>query len=78
LQIRITNNAHLNVDEQQTVISGRKKVVSEMRKRAKGKKLKKPSQSKWRKESSDLREVMEANRLMKKAESEGKPATYYL
>lgn len=48
-----------------------------MRKRAKGKKLKKPSQ-KWRKESSDLREVMEANRLMKKAESEGKPVTYYL
>ena len=66
MQMRITNNAHLNAEEQNTAITERKKVVKELRQKKKGKKWKKPSKSKWRKESSDLREVMEANRRIKK------------
>ena len=75
--MRIVNNSHLHPEEQRMVISGRKKVVSDLRKKAKGKRSSKKSK-KWRKESEQFREAMKCNRLVTKAEKEGKPAHYYL
>jgi len=77
LKIRIHNNHHLTGEEKQVVVSGRKKVVSEMRARSNGKLVNKGSQ-KWRHQSEEFRKVMETNRLISKAEKEGKPGHYYL
>jgi hypothetical protein len=77
--MRITNNTHLQPEEQRMVISGRKKVVSELRQKSKGKGKRRSKKSqKWRKESEDFREAMKCNRLVTKAQNEGKPAHYYL
>jgi hypothetical protein len=59
------------------VISGRKKVVADLRQKASGKRSSKRS-DKWKKESEDFRDAMKCNRLIAKAENEGKPAHYYL
>lgn len=53
-------------------------MVKELRKASKGKRTRKRDNSKWRKESDDFRKAMETNRLISKAEKEGRPAHYYL
>jgi conjugal transfer/entry exclusion protein len=62
------------------VLQIQKNVAKELTKKKKSggvsKKLKK--RSKWQQESNALREAMKANRLIAKAEREGKPAHYYL
>jgi conjugal transfer/entry exclusion protein len=62
------------------VLQIQKNVAKELAKKKKSggvsKKLKK--RSKWQQESNALREAMKANRLIAKAEREGKPAHYYL
>lgn len=75
--MRIVNNTHLQPEEQRVVISGRKRVVAELRKKAKGIRSAKRSEN-WRKQSDDLREAMKCNRLIAKAKREGKPSHYYL
>lgn len=77
---RIANNSNLNKDEQMQVLGENKKVTKELKKRMNGKASKKKSKkgSKWLKESNDFREAMKTNRLISKAEREGKPAHYYL
>ncbi len=75
--MRILNNKQLQPEEQRVVISGRKKVVAEMRQKAKGKRSSKKS-DKWRQQSEEFREAMKSNRLVTKAQREGKPAHYYL
>ena len=77
-KIRITSNSHLNSDEQRQVITSRKKVVSDLRDKAKGKKKSKKSSALWKKQSDDFRKAMETNRLITKAEKEGRPSHYYL
>ena len=77
-RVRITSNSHLNVDEQRQVVAARKKVVSEMREKALGKRKPKKKQTLWRQQSDDFRKAMETNRLIAKAEKEGRPAHYYL
>jgi hypothetical protein len=77
-RVRITSNAHLNVDEQRQVVASRKKVVSEMREKALGKRKPKKKNTLWRQQSDDFRKAMETNRLITKAEKEGRPAHYYL
>jgi hypothetical protein len=67
----------LNSEEQRTVIAARKKVVSDLRQKSKGKKTSKKS-TLWKKQSEDFRDAMRTNRLISKAEQEGKPPTYYL
>lgn len=74
--MRILNNTQLKPEEQRVVISGRKKVVAEMRQKAKGRATKKSD--KWRQQSEEFREAMKSNRLVSKAQREGKPAHYYL
>ena len=76
-KIRITNNENLNSNEQKQVIESRKKVVKTLRDQARGKMKKKNSQ-KWREQSQEFREAMKSNRLIAKAEKEGRPPTYYL
>lgn len=75
---RIKNNNHLSKEEQKVVIDGRKKVVKELRAKSNGTARPKKSSDKWRKESDSFREAMRANRLMAKAQKEGKPVDYYL
>mmetsp|Transcript_6870 Transcript_6870/g.20567 ORF Transcript_6870/g.20567 Transcript_6870/m.20567 type:complete len:662 (-) Transcript_6870:1391-3376(-) len=77
-QARIKNNNHLSREEQKVVIAGRKKVVSELRAKTNGAAKPKKSNDKWRRESDTFREAMRANRLMAKAQKEGKPVDYYL
>jgi hypothetical protein len=77
-KIRITSNAHLNTDEQRQVIVSRKKVVADMRDKAKGRKKPKKRNKLWKQQSDDFRKAMEANRLISKAEKEGRPSHYYL
>jgi hypothetical protein len=67
----------LNSEEQRVVIAARKKVVSDLRQKANGKKSKKKSNL-WKQQSEDFREAMRTNRLISKAEQEGRPPTYYL
>ena len=75
--MRIVNNSHLQPEEQRIVISGRKKVVNELRQKAKGMRTSKKS-GKWRQQSEEFRDAMKCNRLVEKAQREGKPAHYYL
>ena len=75
---RIKNNAHLNRDEQKVVIAGRKKVVAELGSKSRSKSKSKKHAKKWKEESEQFREVMRTNRLISKAEKEGKRADYYL
>ncbi|KAL3777315.1 hypothetical protein ACHAWO_005081 [Cyclotella atomus] len=76
---RIANNDNLNRDEQMQVIQTQKKVAKELAKKKKsGGASKKKKSTKWQQESNALREAMKANRLIAKAEREGKPAHYYL
>lgn len=75
--MRIVNNSHLQPEEQRIVISGRKKVVSELRQKAKGIRSGKKS-NKWRKQSEEFRDAMKCNRLVEKAQREGRPAHFYL
>jgi len=76
---RIANNSNLNKDEQMQVLQENKKVLKELARKRKGKSKKsKKSNDKWRQESNDFREAMRTNRLISKAEREGKPAHYYL
>lgn len=61
------------------VIQTQKKVAKELAKKKLGSKFKKGKKiSKWQHESNALRDAMKANRLIAKAEREGKPAHYYL
>ncbi len=76
--MRIVNNYHLQPEEQRMVISGRKKVVSELRQKAKGFRSAKKESSKWRQQSEEFRDAMKVNRLVEKAQREGKPAHFYL
>lgn len=76
-KMRIVNNTHLQPEEKRVVISGRKKVVAELRKKVKGIRSKKRNEN-WKKQSDDLREAMKCNRMIAKAKREGKPAHYYL
>mmetsp|Transcript_4121 Transcript_4121/g.9252 ORF Transcript_4121/g.9252 Transcript_4121/m.9252 type:complete len:275 (+) Transcript_4121:125-949(+) len=77
---RIANNLNLNSDEQKQVLQINRKVTKELSKKKQGKGSKKRSKkgTKWRDESNNFREAMKANRLISKAEKEGKPAHYYL
>ena len=69
----------LNDDERRIVTAGRRKVVSEMKAKMNGKMNKsRPKQQKWKEESNTFREAMRTNRLVAKAEAEGRPAHYYL
>ena len=77
-KIRITNNENLNSDEQKQVIESRKKIVQTLRDQARGKRKKKTKSQKWREHSQEFREAMKSNRLIAKAEKEGRPPTYYL
>lgn len=76
--MRILNNSHLQPEEQRIVVSGRKKVVAELRQKARGKSSIKRAEPSWRQQSKEFREAMKANRLIEKAQREGKPAHYYL
>lgn len=61
------------------VLQVNKKVSKELSKKKNGKSKKKSKKSdKWRQESNNFREAMKTNRLISKAEREGKPAHYYL
>ena len=62
------------------VLQKNKKVAQELAKTLKsgGTVEKSRRRSKWREESKRFREAMKANRLITKAEKEGKPAHYYL
>ena len=61
------------------VLQVNKKVSKELSKKKNGKWKKKSKKSdKWRQESNNFREAMKTNRLISKAEREGKPAHYYL
>ena len=77
---RIANNDNLNRDEQMQIIQSQKKVAKELAKKKTNGGVSKKSKrsSKWKEESNALREAMKANRLIAKAEREGKPAHYYL
>jgi len=76
---RITGNEHINKDEMKMAIQARKEIVKEKRLADKGVKVnKKKDNTKWKEESKQFREAMKANRLMAKAEKEGKSATFYL
>ena len=77
---RIANNDNLNRDEQMQIIQSQKKVAKELAKKKKNGGVSKKSKrsNKWKEESNALREAMKANRLIAKAEREGKPAHYYL
>lgn len=77
---RIANNSNLNSDEQRAVLQAQKKATKELSKKLSGKSLRKRNKkgSKWKEESATFREAMKANRLISKAEKEGKPAHYYL
>ncbi len=77
-KVRITSNTHLNSDEQRQVISSRKKVVADLRNKATGRKTTKTRSKLWRQQSDEFRKAMETNRLISKAEKEGRPAHYYL
>ena len=60
-------------------IQTHRKVVTELTRKGKnGRNSKGKRGSKWREESNAFREAMKANRLITKAEKEGKPAHYYL
>ena len=59
---RIKNNSALNADDQQMVIAGRKRVVTEMKAKKNGKKKVRNKNSKWKEESKQFREAMKANR----------------
>ena len=76
--MRIVNNSHLHPEEQRIVISGRKKVVSDLRQKAKGIRRIAKESSKWRQQSEEFRNAMKYNRLVEKAQREGKPAHFYL
>lgn len=76
-QMRIKNNEQLTSEEQQVAIVGRKRAVTDLRQKLKGNTTMKRSQ-KWREESASFRQAMETNRLVAKAEKEGKPSHYYL
>ena len=62
------------------VLQKNKKVAQELAKTLKsgGTVEKSRRRSKWREESKRFREAMKANRLITKAEKEGKPAHYHL
>jgi hypothetical protein len=62
------------------IIQTQKQVAKELAKKKKSGKSSRKSKkgSKWREESNSFREAMKVNRLISKAESEGKPAHYYL
>jgi hypothetical protein len=75
--MRIKNNNQLTSEEQQVAITGRKRAVTDLRQKLKGTSTIKRSQ-KWREESASFRQAMETNRLVAKAETEGKPSHYYL
>ena len=61
------------------VIQSQKKVAKELAKKKKGgSSSRKKKGGKWQQESNALRDAMKANRLIAKAEREGKPAHYYL
>lgn len=76
---RISNNSALNAEEREGVLAANKKAAKEMkRKKKRGGSKKKGGKSKWEAQSQEFREAMKANRLISKAESEGKPAHYYL
>ncbi|EJK75909.1 hypothetical protein THAOC_02350 [Thalassiosira oceanica] len=76
---RISNNSALNAEEREGVLAANKKAAKEMkRKKKRGGNKKKGGKSKWEAQSQEFREAMKANRLISKAESEGKPAHYYL
>lgn len=62
------------------VIQNQKKVAKELAKKKRNGGVSKRSKknSKWKEESASLRDAMKANRLIAKAEREGKPAHYYL
>lgn len=83
VQARIANNENLNRDEQMQALKTNKKVLKDLANKAKdggrtGKKNKIKKHAKWKDESNSFREAMKANRLISKAEREGKPAHYYL
>lgn len=59
---RIKNNSALNADDQNVVIAGRKRVVTEMKAKKNGKKKVRNKSSKWKEESKQFREAMKANR----------------
>lgn len=75
--MRIKNNDQLTSEEQQVAIIGRKRAVTDLRQKLKGNNTMKRS-LKWREESESFRQAMETNRLVAKAEKEGKPSHYYL
>lgn len=79
---RIVNNEHLNKEEQKVVIGGRKKVVKDLKNTfssdGSARKKKKKKQLKWQEQSNTFREAMRTNRLIAKAQKEGKPVDYYL
>jgi conjugal transfer/entry exclusion protein len=61
------------------VIQTQKKVAKELAKKKKsGGASRKKKSTKWQQESNALRDAMKANRLIAKAEREGKPAHFYL
>jgi conjugal transfer/entry exclusion protein len=61
------------------VIQTQKKVAKELAKKKKSAMAsRKKKSTKWQEESNALREAMKANRLIAKAEREGKPAHFYL
>lgn len=62
------------------VIQNQKKVAKELAKKKRNGGVSKRSKKsgKWKEESASLRDAMKANRLIAKAEREGKPAHYYL
>lgn len=75
--MRIKNNSQLSSEEQQTAITGRKKAVTDLRQKLKGTSSSR-RRNKWREESESFRQAMETNRLIAKAEKEGKPSHFYL
>ena len=75
---RISNNSALNADEREGVLAANKKAAKELKRKKKKGGSSKKQDGKWKAESQQFREAMKTNRLISKAESEGKPAHYYL
>jgi len=77
---RITNNSNLKSGEQDQVLQASKNATKELSKNLRRKSSRKTSKrgSKWKQESENFREAMKSNRLISKAEREGKPSHYYL
>ena len=73
---RISNNEALNAEEREGVLAANKRAAKEMRRKKRKGGSKK--NSKWKAQSQEFREAMKANRLIAKAESEGRPGDYYL